>query len=295
MVTPYLEQPTIRYSIEPIGPDAGAPTNPYNNRASADFKQRLTQASPTIDTTLFNHFQVAFSIRKCAKNDPEDHLSTMFWAFDLKEQGIMNKAYFFPGPMAYKRNQSELAVISETIKSAPGWRSENLGSFDTFVDYVDQHSDLGLEIDMVALDLVPIESSRLKIYFRDRRTNFQAVRDTMSLGGRVPWPSQDVEEGMEKLRRLWDALLGTDNVADDIPLPYKEHRTAGILYNVEFCRHTDTPKVKVYIPVRHYAKNDQHIATTLASFLSEQAGNQRDCQEVPAYGELYLQCLRTTL
>lgn len=288
-----IEQPTIRYSIEPIGLYAGTPADPNNDRASADFKQSLTQAFPNINTILFDHFQSAFTNKRYAKSGPEDHPSTMFWAFDLKRGDIINKAYFFPGAVAYTTNQSELAVISDAIKSAPGWRSENLGSFDTFVDYVDTHSDLGLEIDMVALDLVPGESSRLKIYFRDRRTDFQAVQDTMSLGGRLPCPSSDFEEGMQKFRRLWNALLGTANAADDTPLPYNGHRTAGILYNVEFRRHNEIPKVKVYIPVRHYAKNDQHIAKTLTEFLSEEA--RQGCQNVPSYGELYLECLRSTL
>lgn len=290
-----VEQPTIRYSIEPISLDAGTPADPNNDRGPAAFKQSLTRTFPNIDLTLFDHFQTAFSTERGAKDGPEDHPSTMFWAFDLKGGEIMNKAYFFPRPVAYARNQSVLAVISDAIKSAPGWRSGNLDSFDTFVDYVNQRSDLAIEMDMVALDLVRVESSRLKIYFRDRRTSFQAVRDTMSLGGRVLWPSPDVEEGMGKLRRLWDALLGTQNVADDIPLPYKDHRTAGILYNVEFRRNTDMPKVKVYIPVRHYAKNDQHVARTLASFLSQEAGTREDCQRVPTYGDLYLECLRNTL
>ncbi|EEU33551.1 uncharacterized protein NECHADRAFT_15792, partial [Fusarium vanettenii 77-13-4] len=266
-----IEQPIIRYSIEPIGLDAGTPVDPNNDRASADFKQSLRQAFPNVNSPLFDHFEAAFPTKGYAKSGQEDHPSSMFWAFDLKKGEIVNKVYFFPGSVTCTANQPELMVISDAIKSAPGWESESLGSFDTFVDYVDQHSDSGFEVDMLALDLVPSESSRIKIYFRDRRTNFQAVKDTMSLGGRLPCSSPDVEEGMQKLRRLWNTLLGTGNAADDISLPYKDHRTAGILYNVEIRRHNEMPKVKVYIPVRHYAKNDQHIAKALAGFLSEEA------------------------
>ncbi|RMJ03547.1 hypothetical protein BHE90_013089 [Fusarium euwallaceae] len=288
------EQPTIRYSIEPVGLNAGTPEDPNNDRASVDFKQSLTQAFPNIDSTLFNHFQAFFSSRRCAKSSPERHSSTMFWAFDLKKGEIMNKVYFFPGAVAYTTNQSELAVISDAIRSAPGWRSQNLGCFETFVDYMNQHSDLRLEIDMMALDLVPSESSRLKVYFRDRRTNFQAVRDTMSLGGRVACPSPDFEEGMHKLRQLWNALLGTANVTDDTSLPYKGHRTAGVLYNVEFRRHKEMPNVKIYIPVRHYAKDDQHIARTLTAFLCDEANQQQDCRNARACEKHYMECLRNT-
>ncbi|KAM5341275.1 hypothetical protein ACJ41O_015384 [Fusarium nematophilum] len=246
-----------------------------------------------MDTTLFDHFQAVFQSRRYDNKGSEDHPSTLFWAFDLKEGEIMNKAYFFPSAAASATNQSAMAVISDAIKSAPGWSSETSRSFDTFVDYVNEHPELSLEIDMVSLDLVHIDMSRLKIYFRDRRTNFRAVHDTMSLGGRATDPN--FEEGIQKLRRLWDALLGTHNVADDVPLPYKYHRTAGILYNVEFRIHSETPKVKVYIPVRHYAKSDQHIVTSLTGFWAEEARKRRDGWKAPAYKERYSECLRNTL
>lgn len=290
-----IEQPTIRYSIEPVGLEAGTAIDPNNDRASADFKQSLARAFPNINTPLFDHFEAAFPTRGDTKSDPEHHPSSMFWAFDLKRGEIMNKVYFFSGPVAYTTNQSELTVISEAIRSAPGWGSGNLASFDTFADYADQHSDSGLEIDMLALDLVPSESSRIKIYFRDRRTNFQTVQDTMSLGGRLPCLGPNFEEGMQKLRRLWHALLGTADLTDDTSLPYKYHRTAGVLYNVEFRRHNEMPKVKVYIPVRHYARNDQHIANVLVGFLSEETSKRQDCEALPDYGALYLECLRNTL
>ncbi|KAH6972788.1 aromatic prenyltransferase [Ilyonectria sp. MPI-CAGE-AT-0026] len=287
-----IEQPTIRYSIEPIGLDAGTVANRRNDRAAADFKQGLVKAFPDTDTAWLDHFEACFNV--CPTDGvSEGHRSTMFWAFDLTEQAITNKAYFFPGAVAYARNRSKLAVIEDAITSAPGYSSENLMSFNAFTDYVGQHLDVKLEVDMLALDLVPVDKSRLKIYFRDRRTDFRAVHENMSLGGRIKDP--DFEMGMQRLRRLWDALLNTRDTPDNVPLPHKDHRTAGILYNVEFRMHAKVPVVKVYIPVRHYAKNDQQIISALTGFLTEKVGKQRGLAVAPVNHEVYSRCLQNIL
>lgn len=287
-----IEQPTIRYSIEPISLDAGTVTNRHNDRAAADFKQGLVKAFPDTNTAWLDHFEACFNVCQ-TDGASEGHRSTMFWAFDLTEKAITNKAYFFPGAVAYSRNRSKLAVIEDAITSAPGYSSESLTSFNVFTDYVGQQLDVKLEVDMLALDLVPVDKSRLKIYFRDRRTDFRSVQENMSLGGRIKDP--DFEVGMQRLRRLWDALLSTRDTPENVPLPHRDHRTAGILYNVEFRMHTKVPLVKVYIPVRHYAKNDKQIISALTGFLTEEVGKQRDLAVASVNHEMYTRCLQKVL
>ncbi|KAJ3526647.1 hypothetical protein NM208_g11091 [Fusarium decemcellulare] len=285
-------QPTIRYSIEPIGLDAGTASDPHNNKAATAFTRGALQTFPDTDTTLFKHFQTCFG-QGWTKDSPEGHRSTMFWAFDLKESATTNKAYFFPGVVAHTTNTSTLDVISDAINSAPECSTESLRSFDVFADFVEQHPSLDLEIDMLALDLIHVSKSRLKIYFRDRRTNFHAVREIMSLGGQIQ--GQEFETGIQNLKRLWDALLRTHDVPDDASLPRRDHRTAGILYNVEFRMNSVTPKVKVYIPVRHYAKSDLQIIGALKGFLIDQVSKQPDLQVEPVYAKRYSECLQNIL
>ncbi|RKK83911.1 hypothetical protein BFJ71_g14737 [Fusarium oxysporum] len=286
------DQPTIRYSIEPIGADAGTGTNQYNEGTAAAFKQALFKAYPDIETALLNHFEACFN-GSWADRNPEGHCSTFFWAFDLNEKTSTNKAYFFPGVVAHATHRSKLIVITDAITSAPGCRIGMQIPLHIYIDFVYQHPGLEPEIDMLALDLVPLEKARLKIYFRERRTDFGSVKETMSLGGRIQGP--EFETGMKRLTRLWDALTGMHNKPDDIPLPYKDHRTAGILYNVEFRMNVETPKVKIYIPVRHYAKNDQQIIKVLKEFLTEQVGQRQDLRTAPVSAESYSRCLGNLL
>ncbi|RSL55911.1 hypothetical protein CEP54_009126 [Fusarium duplospermum] len=283
------EKPTIRYSMEPIGLDAGTAVNLQNARAVGDFKRGLVEACPEINTTLFDHFRSRFD--QLWIGGGPGHQSTMFWGFTLEENTITNKAYFFPGAMARATHQPTLAVIRDAIESAPGYSRGRMASFKLFSDYVSQRPELRLEIEMFAMDLVQEERSKLKVYFRDRRTNFEAVKETMCLGRRLQ--ELNFEIGIQKLRRLWDALLGTQGAPDNIALPYKNHRTAGILYHFEFGMGIQTPNVRVYIPVRHYAENDQQILNALTGFMSEEAGeygSQAFLESTMRYSE----CLQST-
>ncbi|KAF5562815.1 tryptophan dimethylallyltransferase 1 [Fusarium phyllophilum] len=285
-------QPTVRYSIEPIGLEAGTAADLHNEEAAAEFIQRATRAFPDINKTLFNHFYGYFSGR-WNTDGPEGHRSTMFWAFDLKEFITTNKAYFFPGLVAHAMEKSTLEVVADAIASAPGSRPENISSFASFAEFINHRQHLGLEMDMLAVDLVPIEKLRLKIYFRDRRTDFRSVLEMMSLGGRIH--GQEFDVGMSNLSNLWDALLGTSGVSDDVPLPHNGHRTAGILYNVEFRTNSTAPKVKIYIPVRHYAKNDSQILEALGCFLADQKSKLPDVAIDSVWTKRYSDCLYSIL
>jgi DMATS type aromatic prenyltransferase len=285
-------QPTIRYSIEPISLGAGTAADLHNDKAAAEFAQRATRAFPDIDTALFNHFDHYFNGRWAA-DKPEGHRSTMFWAFDLKESATTNKAYFFPGVVAHSMGKSIVDVVTDAISSAPGCRPNNISAFSSFARFVNERQPLNLEMDMLALDLLPIQKSRLKIYFRDRRTDFRSVTEMMSLGGRIH--GEDFDVGMRNLRNLWDALLGTGGVPSDVPLRHKDHRTAGILYNVEFRTNSTIPKVKIYIPVRHYAKNDSQIIEALDGFLADQASKLPDVAIDSVWAKRYSDCLHSIL
>ncbi|RSL89638.1 hypothetical protein CDV31_015832 [Fusarium ambrosium] len=283
------EKTTVAYSIEPTGLDAGTAVNLQNASAAGDFKKGLVEACPEINTTLFDYFRSRFD--QVWIGCGPGHQSTMFWGFTLEENVITNKAYFFPGAIARATHQSTLAVIRDAVETAPGYSHKKMASFELFAEYASRRPELRLEIEMFALDLVQEEKSQLKVYFRDRRTNFEAVKETISLGWRLQEPNLEV--GIQKLRRLWDALLGRQGVPDNVDLPHKNHRTAGILYDFEFGMSVQTPNVRVYIPVRHYAENDQQILNALTGFMSEEAGEyggQTFLESTTRYSE----CLQST-
>lgn len=119
-----------------------------------------------------------------------------------------------------------------------------------------------VDIEMLAIDLLRPQISRVKIYFRSQDTDFASVMRIMTLNGRVR--NEAIVKGLKELRLLWDELFHT--TAEE-GLPPVIHRTAGILYYVELKIGTNVPAVKVYLPVRQYVANDQHVVAYLGRYL----------------------------
>lgn len=218
---------------------------------------------------------------KAGVDEAEGHRSRQFYAFDLEEDGsIMAKAYFFPGFKARETHQSTIDVILDAIKTAPGSTPESLQAFEVFREFTQEVSSPPLEIDMLAIDLVDPADSRFKIYFRLRDTSLASVMDTMHLNNRLPFPTLN----HDVLRNLYFSLLGgpatVENqiASDNVQLPVKDHRTAGILYNVEFKYQSKLPKVKVYLPVRHYSPKETAVVQALDTHFNsiESSTGQRD-------------------
>ncbi|PYH69534.1 aromatic prenyltransferase [Aspergillus vadensis CBS 113365] len=258
--------PSVRFSIEPVGPNAGTQVDPDNQSADALFRKVLMRALPNTNREWFDHFDQALAPDLPPKGCMEGHPSKIFYAFDLSEEDITGKAYFFPGFKARSKKQTNLQVLAQAIRTAPHCTdNEKLGAFRMFEDFAQDPSTPQLEMDMLAIDLVRPADSRLKIYFRTRETSFASVRQMMTMGNRITTSS--LEAGLRNLRQLWDGVLAQTGVPDDTPLPAANHRTGGILYNMEFRPGSTAPNVKVYIPVRHYAPSDWHVVTALNEYM----------------------------
>ncbi|KAI3337283.1 aromatic prenyltransferase [Xylariaceae sp. AK1471] len=254
------DPPTIRYSIEPIGLYAGTSLDPGNLIAGPAFQDRLLRSLENIRLEWFQHFKEIFDIHSGEEasfvQDVEDHNSSIFYAFDLSSTEVTAKVYFFLKMRARANGQSNLEVLSQAIQAAPYSTKDNLKAWDMFCDFSSSLDSKALEYEMLAIDLIDPLESRLKIYFRCRETTFNSVINIMTVGGRIK--NHKLYKGLEDLRRLWNALFDID-IPPEQSLRKVGHRTAGILYNIEFRLGETYPIAKVYLPVRHYSHSDEAI------------------------------------
>ncbi|KAI0191914.1 aromatic prenyltransferase [Astrocystis sublimbata] len=260
------QSPKIRFSIEPVGLDAGTYVDPDNRIAGAMLKGLMMRLIPQTNLAWLEHFQ-----RKFNGDDLtglyENHPSKEFYAFDLEDTGIISKAYFFPKIKARQGGYSTFEIISNAIETAPGNASDKSQGLDMFQAYVQDPSTPSLDISMFAIDLIQSMDPRFKIYFRNRSTSFQSIKDTICLGHRISDPN--IELGLQRLRLLYRSLFGIgEEASDDDQLFDVDHPTAGILYNVDIRRGTRQPNIKVYLPVRHYAPSEDGILSALESHMS---------------------------
>ncbi|KAH7323070.1 aromatic prenyltransferase [Stachybotrys elegans] len=267
--------PKIRFSIEPVGIGAGTQLDPENQYAAAHLRAIMATTLPDTNMQWLKHFQEQLN-GEDIKGSVEGHATKEFYAFDLNSDAIESKAYFFPGYKARATKQTNFAVIRDTIQSAPGCELGKLQALDTFQEYMNDAHTPNLEMDMLAIDLVDPSESRFKIYFRIRDTSFASVVDAITLGGRIDNP--ELDQGVPKLRRLYFSLLNGSNgedMSDQDQLPSKEDRTAGILYNMSFRYGSKAPKIKAYLPVRHYAKSELATISALGTFMDDSRATAR--------------------
>ncbi|KAI1122309.1 tryptophan dimethylallyltransferase-domain-containing protein [Nemania abortiva] len=295
-------RPTIRYSIEPIGLQAGTAADPRNLLAGPVLQDGLKQSLPDIRLEWFDYFKDFFNgggkqevpesnasiiykwytfLRSFlgGRNDREpeflkglpDHSSSIFYAFDLTETEITAKVYFFPKYRAISSGKSNLEVLVESMKGAPHCTDDNLEALSVFSDFSNDPASKGLEYEMLAIDLIDPFKSRFKIYFRSRETSFESLSNIITLGGRITSPN--MQKGLKDLHSLWNAIFGVSAPSTD-PLKEVNHRTAGMLYNVEFRIGEKLPVAKVYLPVRHYSSTDNAVIRGLdAYFKSHHRGS----------------------
>ncbi|KAI1111305.1 tryptophan dimethylallyltransferase-domain-containing protein [Nemania sp. NC0429] len=253
--------PMIRYSIEPIGLYAGSSLDPGNLIAAPAFQEQLLHSLGNMRLEWFQHFKAFFDVRNEGAGfveDTKDHNTSIFYAFDLSPNEITAKVYFFPKIRARATGQSSIEVLSQAIRAAPHSTSDVLKAWDMFCDFSTDPSGPALEHEMLAIDLIDPLESRLKIYFRCRDTTFNSVVNIMTIGGRIENPK--LYQGLEDLRHLWNVLFHTGvDVPPEQSLPRVDHRTAGILYNIEFKLGDTYPVAKIYLPVRHYSSSDEAV------------------------------------
>ncbi|KAI1279387.1 tryptophan dimethylallyltransferase-domain-containing protein [Xylaria sp. FL0933] len=250
-------RPTIRYSIEPIGQKAGTSLDPLNLLIGPVLEGQLIQAVPDLSLEWLYHFQGFFNCPGATRQemvDLQDHSTSIFYAFDLTDTGTTAKVYLFPRIRAMARNESNLEALVQSIKTAPYVTEDNLNALAIFTDFSGDTANVGLEYEMLAIDMIDPEHSRLKIYFRCRETSFDSVVNIMTLGGRISHPN--FQQGVNDLRDLWSALF---TACAGHPLKEVHHRTAGMLYNIEFKLGDLFPVAKIYIPVRHYSSSDDTV------------------------------------
>lgn len=274
--------PKIRFSIEPIGLQAGVTSDKYNYQASRQFEKTLHHCLDGADFQWLQYFRTYFETGTATDLLVySDHSSHTFFGFDLLERSIKGKAYFFPRYKADELGRSHLETISLAVRGAPHLDDDMMQAFTIFEQFAAQKV---IEPEMVAIDLVDPRKSRIKVYFRLRDTTLSSIVEVATLG--VGNNTHESEKGIESLCRFWRMLFSLEGTGDPFLTP-SDHRTAGVLYYAEFKYGVSIPSIKIYAPVRHYSRSDDAILRALASYF--------DKVEHPGYTMDYAEALECSL
>lgn len=275
------ELPVIRFSFEPIGEAAGTALDPSNQYAALRFVTNQHRHVEGCDLLWFNHMWKSlihfdephlFS-RYTEKHLPEvtesspSHKSRAFLALELNEAGPMLKAYYMPVFKAAAVGRSTLSVINDGVSSLPSLPQGVRNGHKKLLEFLGSNNQgRSLTPEIVAIDCIAPEKSRVKIYMRSQFTSLESVIETLCLGDPAVRLRRRV--ALEEFTRLWNLVFGLPSGEDtQAQLPRVGHRTGGMLYYFSLGGGKSGLTVKVYLPVRHYAKGDREAAAGLKKYL----------------------------
>ena len=285
----YGNEPTVvRFSVEPIGILVGTSADLINEHTADRLVRQFDSVLPDHNLEWYDHFsrELVIGSQDIVGSGKIQERSQKFIAFDFEEEVLTLKAYFVPALKAATSSQTRLELIARAIVALVLRHQATIhGSCSALFDFLQTNEQsLRLEAEILGIDCVAAERSRLKIYVRSQLTSFDSVRRMMTLDGRIN--SSGLDKGMDELQELWRLLLWNKrHFEPSWNLPSNNHRTAGILYYFEIRPQNAHPTPKVYIPVRHYAPSDSHISSQLIEFLSKRGSYSNK--------ENYLQAMKT--
>ncbi|KUL82979.1 hypothetical protein ZTR_10298 [Talaromyces verruculosus] len=288
--SPSHKLPTVRYSIDPI---PGKLDN-FNTRATNELLKKILPSASSIELRWYDKLVDMLTTTTAEANGENPFQSDIalsklphsqqFLAFDLEKniknnsRNIMPKAYFLPQWKALLNAESTFSLVQSSIKTLSAYHPDALlyESWNLVADYIQSFkSDPGRpQVEIEALDCIDPSQSRIKIYLRSSRTKFNDVLDMMTLGGQISTHIQGAL--LESLKSIWCSVLSLEEKDLDADLPVNNHRTAGILYLAELRPGCHVPKIKVYIPAKHYGKNDLSVAQGISTFLSSRGNSFAD-------------------
>ena len=118
------------------------------------------------------------------------------------------------------------------------------------------------------MDTVEPSRNRLKVYARCSATNLSGVVSAMTLGNQPALANHaGIQHAITNVTHLWRLMFGQDAVDNDVSLTSKNSiYTKGIVIYYDLTPGRAIPMPKVYIPVRHYAKNDAHVCEVMSEY-----------------------------
>ncbi|KAF2017911.1 aromatic prenyltransferase [Aaosphaeria arxii CBS 175.79] len=277
-----IKAPRIRYSIDPNSLESGTPKDPTNLHAAKRYYEDVIKRIEGVNTTWHEHFTQCFDTFETSSRERTGRTSRVFYAFDVRENGdTIPKAYFFPRYL-HTPTDPESSVwntVTNAITSAPFASPDNLQALDVLSSFF--KTEPRTTIEMLSIDLLDPKSSRVKIYFRSRSPDCASIAHNMTLGGRITDPTHLA--GVRNLLNLWRRLF---DLSEGEEVGEKAHETAGVLYYTDFRLGDAMPKIKIYIPVRHFARSDERVVEALLGHLEESRARGENME---AYSEVLRQ------
>lgn len=283
-------EPDVRFGLEPIGPMAGTSLDPLNHLAMREILYKLSSAVPGSDLTWTHHFLATLFDHDYAKYTQKAATmgssigTSLVYSLEFQRKSTGLKTYFHP------RKLDQQAFLD-----IPSWEASFRGLHPNSPSRTAVHEFLStnpegklLKPFCLSVDNCSPAKARIKWYFNSPHTNFRAIREIMTLGGRIA----DTETRTKQFSELFNLLKTVTEEHADFPetseFPYVPNNgdsiipnfadapdmLKGCVYFFDIAPGRNLPAIKVYFPVRNHCRNDLAVTQNLNRWLESRGRGQ---------------------
>ncbi|KAL4978881.1 aromatic prenyltransferase [Aspergillus desertorum] len=255
-------EPDVRFGLEPIGPMAGTALDPLNHSAMREVLYKLSSAVPGADLTWTHHFLATLFDHDYAKYTRKAAAirgsigTSLVYSLEFQRESTGLKTYFHP------RKLDQQAFLD-----IPRWETSFPGATSKFplphsCPRIPKHEPGRPTPQAICLsvDNCSPAKGRIKWYFNSPHTSFSAVREIMTLGGRIA----HTETRGKQFTELFDLLRTLTEQATDFlessEFPYVPNSgdsvipnlgdvpdmLKGCIYFFDIAPGKDLPSMKIY-------------------------------------------------
>ncbi|PWN39258.1 aromatic prenyltransferase [Ceraceosorus guamensis] len=241
-------------------------TDPINILAPLQWIQRHGALGPRTDLTWFQALLPALTVMPSDKIPKEaSGFTQLAFGVELHSSEIMMKAYFGLDAKAIADGRCKEDIVEEAlagIQLRQSWLPIRSYLFDL------QRAGKPAALEFCGVDCVSSDQARMKLYIRFSRIDLQELEKHLDCKGhtdRKVFESQ--KTWARELFTLFDEKREQVIECADSDLSAQEARSRGALVYYELRKGTTAPTAKFYLPIRHYAADDDDVVQKLDGFL----------------------------
>ncbi|KAJ7704932.1 tryptophan dimethylallyltransferase-domain-containing protein [Mycena rosella] len=267
----------VRFTMEPLSPLDGTPT-PESTWISSLQSLGHFASSNGFDLTWSNICRRAL-VQGLSNQDicSSKHGSQFSVGCDFTRNGaLIGKAYFLPHIRSKSTGIPSYTLVADCMQNLgleTPWRTVH-----EFIQTLPQ--DIEATPEIVSVDCLEPSKNRAKVYMRTNAASLATISEIMTLGSALTDPV--VTDTVRTLERLWRLLF--PNAADTTSIPSRNshHYANGFVVYFEMTLGSPFPLPKVYIPVRHYCKDDRFVAEAISSYFINSAEGSATVENIKA-------------
>ncbi|XP_006456264.1 hypothetical protein AGABI2DRAFT_122175 [Agaricus bisporus var. bisporus H97] len=194
-----------------------------------------------------------------------NYSSQFFLGGDLSKDSMVGKFYFLPHLRSTATKVPQEDLVTQCMS-----RLDLIEPWVRVLSFMETIPKCRRPVpDMIAVDCVPSEQNRIKVYFRSDATTLDEIISIIRLGGALDHDPL-TRETCDLIERLWGFFFpGVGRYEHIQPSSPKKVVAHGFLLYFEIRRRSNRLWPKLYFPVRHFCKSDAFIANAISQFYAD--------------------------